>query len=56
MVVKVNVDANPDVATRYGILSIPTVALFQDGQIQATSVGAKPRCAIEADLGLEPAA
>ncbi|MGE3449707.1 MAG: thioredoxin [Microbacteriaceae bacterium] len=55
-VVKVNVDANPDVAARYGILSIPTIALFVDGEIQATSVGAKPRRAIEADLGLELAA
>ncbi len=51
-VVKVDVDANPDVAARYGIQGIPTIALFRDGQPVAVSVGAKPRRAIEAELGL----
>ena len=51
-VVKVDVEANPAVAERYGIRGIPTVALFRDGQPVAVSVGAKPRRAIEADLGL----
>ena len=51
-VVKVDVDANPTVAGRYGIQSIPTIALFRDGDRVAVSVGAKPRRAIEADLGL----
>lgn len=55
-VVKVNVDANPDIATRYGIMSIPTIALFRDGEIHATTLGAKPRRVIEAELGLEEAA
>ena len=52
-VVKVDVEANPSVAARYGIQGIPTVALFRDGQPVAASVGAKPRRAIEADLGLD---
>ncbi|MGZ4706739.1 MAG: thioredoxin [Acidimicrobiales bacterium] len=51
-VVKVDVDANPEVAGRYRIQGIPTIALFRDGQVVASSVGAKPRAAIEADLGL----
>jgi len=51
-VVKVDVDANGAVAARYGIQGIPTIALFRDGQSVAQSVGAKPRAAIEADLGL----
>ena len=51
-VVKVDVDANGAVASRYGIQGIPTIALFRDGQQIAQSVGAKPRAAIEADLGL----
>lgn len=51
-VVKVDVDANPQVAGRYGIQGIPTIALFRDGQPVAMSVGAKPRRAIEADLGI----
>jgi thioredoxin 1 len=51
-VVKVDVDANGTIASRYGIQGIPTIALFRDGQPVAASVGAKPRAAIEADLGL----
>ena len=53
-VVKVDVDANGAIANRYGIQGIPTIALFRDGQAVAQSVGAKPRAAIEADLGLAP--
>ena len=51
-VVKVDVDANRTIAGRYGIQGIPTIALFPDGQAVARSVGAKPRAAIEVDLGL----
>jgi thioredoxin 1 len=51
-VVKVDVDANPQVAARYDIRGIPTIALFRDGQPVAMSVGAKPRRAIEAELGI----
>lgn len=51
-VVKVDVDANGAVAQRYGIQGIPTISLFRDGRPVATSVGAKPRAAIEADLGI----
>ena len=51
-VVKVDVDANPEVAGRYRIQGIPTIALFRDGQPVAVTVGAKPVAAIEADLGL----
>ena len=51
-VVKVDVDANGDVAGRYGIQGIPTIALFRDGEAVATSVGAKPRHLIETELGI----
>jgi thioredoxin 1 len=51
-VVKVDVDANPEVAARYDIRGIPTVALFRGGQRVAVSVGAKPRRTIEAELGI----
>jgi thioredoxin 1 len=54
-VVKVDVDANGEVAARYGIQGIPTIALFRDGKKVATSIGAKPRAAIESELGLAPA-
>jgi thioredoxin 1 len=54
-VVKVDVAAAPGVARRYAISGIPTIALFRDGQPAAFSVGAKPRRAIEIDLGPTPA-
>ena len=51
-VVKVDVDANQEVAANYRIFSIPTLGLFRGGQLVAQSVGAKPQRAIESDLGL----
>ena len=40
---KLNVDENPLTAARYGVLSIPTAILFEDGQAKETVVGAYPR-------------
>ncbi len=51
-VVKVNIDDAPALATGYGIMGVPTIALFKGGEMVAQSVGAKPRARIEADLGL----
>jgi thioredoxin 1 len=50
--VKVDVDANTAVAGRYGIRGIPTIGLFEDGELTNQAVGARPRHAIEAELGL----
>ncbi len=33
-VIKLNVDDSPDVASKYGIQSIPTLIIFKDGEIQ----------------------
>jgi thioredoxin 1 len=41
--VKLDIDANPDVASRYGVLSIPTVTLFEGGEARDTLVGARPK-------------
>lgn len=38
-VVKVNVDENQDLATRFGIRAVPTLLLFQGGQVKETIVG-----------------
>ncbi len=38
-IVKVNVDDNPDTASRYGVMSIPTLILFNNGEPQETLVG-----------------
>ncbi|MBE7003078.1 MAG: thioredoxin [Ruminococcaceae bacterium] len=39
---KVNVDDEPDLAQRYGIMSIPTVMFFKDGQNVDTKIGVMP--------------
>ena len=49
-VVKVNVDENPQLAGRYGVRSIPTLILFQEGQPQAQRVGSLRRVELEAFL------
>jgi thioredoxin 1 len=40
---KVNIDENPLVASRYGVLSLPTAIVFADGEARDTLVGARPR-------------
>jgi len=40
-VAKLDVDANPDVTMRYGVMSIPTLILFVDGEPKKKIVGAK---------------
>ncbi len=45
-VAKLNIDDNPDVARRYGIMSIPTLMLFVDGQEKARLVGARGKDAL----------
>jgi thioredoxin 1 len=40
---KVNVDDNPHLAAQYGIRSIPTVLLFQEGQVVDQTVGVVPK-------------
>jgi thioredoxin 1 len=41
--VRLNVDENVDSATRFGVLSLPTVILFERGEPRETIVGARPR-------------
>lgn len=42
-IVKLNIDENPMVPTKYGVRSIPTLLLFKDGQVAATKIGALPK-------------
>ena len=49
-VVKMNVDENPRVAAEYGIISIPTMNVYQGGEVVKTIVGAKPKAMILRDL------
>ena len=55
-VVKLNIDEDPEVAQRYGVMSIPTLILFKDGEPQAAAVGAMPKSMLEERLGLAGAA
>ena len=40
---KVNVDDNPDLAQKYGIMSIPNFILFKGGQVAGQQIGAVPK-------------
>jgi thioredoxin 1 len=55
-VVKLNIDEQPAVAQRYGVMSIPTLILFKDGEPVAAAVGAMPKSMLEQRLGLAEAA
>ncbi|QSJ17478.1 thioredoxin [Nostoc sp. UHCC 0702] len=49
-VVKVNTDANPNVASQYGIRSIPTLMIFKGGQKVDMVVGAVPKSTLASTL------
>ncbi|HVL65088.1 MAG TPA: thioredoxin [Actinomycetota bacterium] len=51
-IVKLNIDEAPSVAAKYGIMSIPTIALFVDGDVKSQVVGARPKDDIVMGLGL----
>lgn len=51
-VAKVNVDEEPELASRFGVMSIPTLVLVKDGTVAATSVGARPKEDIRKQLGI----
>jgi thioredoxin 1 len=51
-VVKVNIDEEPELQQRYGILSIPTILLFKGGEPTAAAIGAQPKRMLERSLGL----
>ena len=49
-VVKINVDENPELANRFGIMSIPTLMVMDQGQVVNQARGARPKKAILAML------
>lgn len=46
LVGKVNVDEQPELASQFGIMSIPTLVVMEEGKIVSQSMGAKPKSAI----------
>lgn len=57
VVAKVDVDNNPEIAARYGIRSIPTLMIFQNGEVTDQMVGTMPKKALAQKLEeqLQPA-
>ena len=47
---KLNVDSNPQIATKYGIRSIPTILFLKNGEVVDRSVGAVPKAALATKL------
>jgi len=50
--VKVNIDEEQGLSIKYGVMSIPTMILFKEGEPAAAAVGAQPKSALERSLGL----
>ena len=50
--VKVNIDENRDLAVKYGVMSIPTIAKFEGGELVSQVVGARGADALKRELGL----
>jgi thioredoxin 1 len=46
-IVKLNVDENPKTASKYGVMSIPTLMIFKDGEMASRQVGAAPKAKLQ---------
>jgi thioredoxin 1 len=55
-IVKLNTDENQQTAAQFQVLSIPTLILFEHGQVAKKVIGAMPKKRLEAELELAPAA
>jgi thioredoxin 1 len=49
-IVKLNVDENPEITRKYGILNIPTLGVFQNGEVVKELVGARSKAALLREL------
>ncbi|GAA2119975.1 thioredoxin [Actinomadura alba] len=49
-IVKLNVDENPQVPTKYGVLKIPTLNVYSGGEVVKQILGAKPKAAMLREL------
>ena len=51
--VKINIDDEPELAGQFGVSSIPTMILFENGEASKAVIGAQPKSMLEKSLGLE---
>ena len=51
-IAKLNVDENPSIAQRFGVMSIPTMLVFRDGEVEKRIVGAKGKMQLMEEIGL----
>ena len=47
---KVNVDENPEIVSKYGIMSIPTIMIFENGNLMKKFIGLTSKSEIESEL------
>ena len=50
-VAKLNIDDHPDLAMRFNVMSIPTLLVFDKGEVRKRLVGAKGKCQLLQELG-----
>ena len=51
-VYKLDIDQSPDIAQKYGVMSVPTLMVFENGQVKNQAVGVQPKPAIMGLLGM----
>ncbi|WP_030919652.1 thioredoxin [Streptosporangium amethystogenes] len=49
-ILKLNVDENPATATKYGVLQIPTLNVYKNGEVVKQIIGAKPKAMLLREL------
>ncbi len=50
-ITKINIDENPETPGRFGVRGIPTLMIFNDGELVATKVGAAPKSTLDSWIG-----
>ncbi len=49
-IIKVNIDTHSEIATKYGVMSVPTLIFFQNGEIKETLIGFRSKEELEETL------
>ncbi|GAA0916174.1 thioredoxin [Virgisporangium ochraceum] len=46
VIAKIDADTNPEAVRTYGVMSMPTLLMFRQGEVVGTSIGAKPKASL----------